>query len=55
MIVRHVVEASNVDDEGSVIDASKIKHGVVKAGKLWDLAGFIDFRTQFKNAVRQNR
>ena len=45
MIVRHVVEASNVDNEGYVIDASKIKHGVVRAGKIWDLAGFIDFRT----------
>ena len=39
MIVRHVVEASNVDNEGYVIDASKIKHGVVRAGKIWDLAG----------------
>ena len=45
MIVRHVVEASNVDNEGYVIDASKIKHGVVRAGKIWDLAGFIDCRT----------
>ena len=45
MIVRHVVEAVNVDDNGFVIDAFKIKHGVIKAGKLWDLAGFIDFRT----------
>lgn len=45
MIVRHVVEASNVDNAGYVIDASKIKHGVVRAGKIWDLAGFIDFRT----------
>ena len=45
MIVRHVVEGSNVDNEGYVIDASKIKHGVVRAGKIWDLAGFIDCRT----------
>ena len=45
MIVRHVVEALNVDDEGYVVDAFKIKHGVVRAGRIWDLAGFIDFRT----------
>ncbi|HHT9126060.1 MAG TPA: hypothetical protein ACFYD6_09615 [Candidatus Brocadiia bacterium] len=45
MVIRHVVEISNVDDEGYVIDAFKIKHGVVRAGKIWDLAGFIDFRT----------
>mgnify|MGYP003503816233 CR=1 FL=1 len=45
MIVRHVVEASNVDNAGYVIDASQIKHGVVRAGKIWDLAGFIDLRT----------
>ncbi len=45
MVVRHVVEISNVDGEDYVIDPSRIKHGVVRAGKLWDLAGFIDGRT----------
>ncbi len=45
MVVRHVVEATNVGDDGYVIDAFRIKHGVVRAGKVWDLAGFIDSRT----------
>lgn len=45
MIVRHVVEEKNVGDDGYVIDAFRIKHGVVMAGKIWDLAGFIDAGT----------
>ncbi len=42
MNIRHVVEASNVDGEGYVLDPSKVKHGVVRAGKIWSLSGFID-------------
>jgi hypothetical protein len=43
--VRHVVEASNVGDEGYVLNPSMVKHGVVRAGKIWSLSGFIDPRT----------
>ena len=45
MNIRHVVEASNVDDDGYVLDPSEMKHGVVRAGKIWSLSGFIDPRT----------
>ncbi len=45
MNIRHVVEASNVDDKGYVLDSSEVKHGAVRAGKIWSLSGFIDPRT----------
>ena len=45
MNIRHVVEASNVDNKGYVLDPSEVKHGVVRAGKIWSLSGFIDPRT----------
>ncbi|MGR3300914.1 MAG: hypothetical protein ACUZ8I_00275, partial [Candidatus Scalindua sp.] len=45
MNIRHVVEASNVDGEGYVLDPSGVKHGVVRARKIWSLSGFIDPRT----------
>ena len=55
MVVRHVVEASNVDDDGYVADPFKIKHGVVRAAKIWDLAGFIDFRTHLNLDFEDHR
>lgn len=42
MLVRHCVEASNVDAKSRVIDASKVCHVTVKAGRIEDMSGFID-------------
>ena len=42
MLVRHCVEASNVDDHFFVVDPLKIRHVTVKAGKIDDMSGFID-------------
>lgn len=42
MLVRHCVEASNVDDNSLVIDPLKIRHVTVKAGKIDDVSGYID-------------
>jgi len=42
MIVRHVVEAANVDPEGYVTDPTLACHGVVQRGRLWELSGPID-------------
>lgn len=40
-----MVEELNVDEKSYVLDPFKIRHGVVRAGKIWDLAGSIDYRT----------
>ena len=42
MLVRHCVEASNVDDHSFVVNPLKIRHVTVKAGKIDDMSGFID-------------
>lgn len=42
MLVRHCVEASNVDDNFLVIDPLKIRHVTVKAGNIDDVSGYID-------------
>ncbi len=42
MLIRHCVEASNVDDNSLVIDPLKIRHVTVKAGKIDDVSGCID-------------
>jgi hypothetical protein len=42
MLVRHCVEASNVDEHSFVVDPLKIRHVTVKAGKIEDMSSFID-------------
>jgi hypothetical protein len=42
MLIRHCVEESNVDENFIVIDPAKIRHGVIAAGKLQSMSGFID-------------
>lgn len=42
MLVRHCVEASNVDDHSFVVNPLKIRHVTVKAGKIDDMSSFID-------------
>jgi hypothetical protein len=42
MLIRHCVEESNVDKNLIVIDPTKIRHGVVAAGRLQSMSGLID-------------
>lgn len=42
MLVRHCVEASNINEYSVVLDPLKIRHVTVKAGKIDDMSGFID-------------
>ena len=42
MLVRHCVEESNVDENLIVIDPTKIRHGIILAGRLQSMSGLID-------------
>jgi hypothetical protein len=42
MLIRHCVEESNIDQEMNVIDATKVRHVTVKAGKIESMSGFVD-------------
>lgn len=42
MLVRHCVEASNVNEHSLVVDPLRIRHVTVKAGKIDDMSSFID-------------
>jgi len=42
MLVRHCVEESNVDENLMVIDPTKIRHGIILAGRLQSMSGLID-------------
>jgi hypothetical protein len=42
MLVRHCVEESNVDENLIVKDPTKIRHGIVLAGRLQSMSGLID-------------
>jgi hypothetical protein len=42
VIVRHVVELSNLDEHGFVADPKLACHCVVRDGKLWDVSGPVD-------------
>ncbi len=41
-MIRHCVEESNVDDDMSVIDPTKIKHVTVAGGRIALMSGLID-------------
>jgi hypothetical protein len=41
-LIRHCVEESNVDENFRIIDPSKIRHVVIKAGKIEAMSGLID-------------
>lgn len=41
-MIRHCVEESNVDENFRVIDPTKIRHVVIKAGKIEAMSGLID-------------
>lgn len=42
MRIRHLVAADNVDAEGFVIDPTQVRHGIVVAGTIAELAGQIE-------------
>jgi hypothetical protein len=42
MLVRHCVEESNVDENLIIKDPTKIRHGIVLAGRLQSMSGLID-------------
>lgn len=41
-MVRHLVSADNVTQEGFVIDPKQIRHGVIRGGRIAALSGEID-------------
>jgi len=45
MRVRHVTAAPNVRPDGSLIDPTAVRHGLVVGGKVAALAGLVDPRT----------
>jgi hypothetical protein len=42
MTVRHLVARENVDRHGIVFDAARVRHGAVRAGRVYALAGEVD-------------
>jgi hypothetical protein len=45
MRIRHIVAANNVDLQGYVVDPLLVRHGIVLAAQIGDLAGPIDPQT----------
>lgn len=45
MTVRHITQADNVDEDGFMIDASLVHHGVIQGGHLHSLGGKVDPQT----------
>ncbi len=45
MRIRHLVSADNVDGDGFVIEPLLVRHGLVVAGRVAELAGAIDPQT----------
>src|SRR5690242_19204240 len=45
MKVRHLTAAGNVAEDGSLIDPSAVKHGLIVAGRVAALAGPVDAET----------
>jgi hypothetical protein len=42
MNVRHLTAADNVREDGSLIDPLAVRHGLIVAGRVSALAGFVD-------------
>ena len=45
MRVRHLTAADNVADDGSLIDPTAVRHGLIVAGRVSALAGLVDALT----------
>jgi hypothetical protein len=55
MRIRHLVAADNVDAQGYVIDPLLVRHGIVLAGQIGDLAGSIDPQTHLNRDFAEHR
>jgi hypothetical protein len=55
MRIRHIVAADNVDLHGYVIDPLLVRHGIVLAGEIGDLAGPIDPQTHLNRDFLEHR
>ena len=55
MRIRHLVAADNVDAQGYVIDPLLVRHGIVLAGQIGDLAGPIDPQTHLNRDFLEHR
>lgn len=42
MMIRHCVEESNVDENMSILDATRVRHVTLRAGKIESMSGTID-------------
>jgi hypothetical protein len=49
MLVRHLTAAANVDSAGWLIDPSAVRHGVVVAGRVAELAGLVERLTHLNS------
>jgi hypothetical protein len=55
MRIRHLVAADNVDPQGYLIDPLLVRHGIVLAGQIGDLAGPIDPQTHLNRDFLEHR
>lgn len=55
MRIRHLTAASNVDAEGFLIDALLVRHGIVVAGRVAELAGPVDPLTHLNLDLPEHR
>jgi hypothetical protein len=55
MRIRHIVAIDNVDAQGYVIDPLLVRHGIVLAGQIGDLAGQIDPQTHLNRDFLEHR
>jgi hypothetical protein len=55
MRIRHLVAASNVDADGWIIDPCAVRHGILIAGRIGELAGKIDPQTHLNLAYSEHR
>jgi hypothetical protein len=49
MLVRHLTAAANVDSAGWLIDPGAVRHGVVVAGRVAELAGPVERLTHLNS------
>lgn len=42
LLIRHCVEESNIDQNLSIIDPTKIRHAVLRGGRIESLSGLVD-------------
>lgn len=55
MLVRHCVEKLNIDDNGYILDATKIRHVTIRGGKIESLSGPIDRKSHLNFDFRDHK